>query len=289
MAEWSTLKITTGRPIKERGLSMDLRSKVRELKEVSTIPVIHQKVLKVLEDELSTTSDIQEVIEHDQSIASKVLGMANAAFYGQSRKVDTISQAIYILGLDMVKAIALSVTVFDLMKFKGMDLRELWVHSFRVGIASLLLGEERGERKEALFTAGLIHDLGRAILCQIFEGEYVKVWRLTADLLLKEEERLFGAPHTLVGSWFIDGYLFPEEFAICIRHHHSPAGGGSLLPYVFIADCLVSRDEKGGDTLPLPTNHRVLQRIGVDEKCLERVRSTLKEMEEDILHFYGML
>lgn len=269
---------------------MDLKTRVRELKEVSTIPVIHQRILKVLENEWSTTGDMEEVIEHDQSIASKVLGMANAAFYGQSRRVDSIAQAIYILGLDMVKAIALSVTVFDLLKFKGMDLRDLWVHSFKTGIASLLLGEEKGKDRGALFTAGLIHDLGRAILCQIFEGKYVKVWGLKGKVLLEEEERIFGAPHTLVGSWFVDGYLFPEEFVRCVECHHSPEKGGSLLPILYIADCLISADgDAGGDALPAPQHCEVLQETGINEGCLERISCTLREMESEIFSFYSLV
>ncbi len=261
----------------------DLKARVRGLKEVSTIPIIHQKVLQVLENEWATTGDMEEVIEHDQSIASRILGMANAAFYGQSRKVNTISQAIYILGLDMVKAIALSVTVFDLLRFRHMDLRHLWVHSFKVAMASLLIGEGMGMKGEPLFVSGLIHDIGRAVMCQILGSEYEKVWGLKGEDLLKGEEEAFGAPHTTVGGWFVEGYLFPGELVRSVELHHSPED----MPVVCIADSLVSLDDPGGDGISLTPE--ALERSGIGEEVVEKAGSTLKEMEGDIKEFYGLL
>ena len=114
-----------------------------------------------------------KVIERDQAIAMRVVAASNAAYYGFSGKIRTISQAILILGFDLVRGLAITTTVFNSMPAKEKDrLLELWAHSFETAQAAALIAQRTGAiEKESAFLAGLFHDIGRPVLLQTCETE----------------------------------------------------------------------------------------------------------------------
>ena len=91
----------------------ELRQNVAGMANLSTIPATLQRVLEIVEDENSNTADLVKAIEQDQSLAAKVLAVSNSAFYGYGGRVKSISQAAVILGFNMVRNLAISVSLFD--------------------------------------------------------------------------------------------------------------------------------------------------------------------------------
>ncbi len=280
-----------------------LRLKVEGLREVSTIPTILKKVLEVVEDEGSSAGDLEEVIEHDQSLASRILCMANAAFYGQSRQVDTITRAIYVLGFDMVKCITISITIFDTINCVDEDIvKRLWCHSFEVALLSKLIGEKTGSpRADSAFTAGLLHDIGRAILFQLFGKGYLDhCIRVDADKLLDVEDDIMGAPHPLVGAWFSERCLMPRECVVSIEYHHTPEssilnrydsnGAKELTSIVYLGELLASQRRSGfeSDSIPSPRHKGILKSIGVNKGLIKDVNQVFDEMSGSVEEFYHL-
>lgn len=203
----------------------ELRSRVLEIIKISTIPSMMKKIMEVAEDPSSSVSDLEKLIEHDPAIAARVVGVSNAVFYGFSRKINSISQAILVLGFDMVKGLAVSTTVFNIRQPGfARELAALWGHSFECAMASVLLARKTGlVTKESAFLAGLLHDIGMPIMVQTCGVTYIESYTAGEGSCEKEEES-FGASHAESGAWFADKCKLPPDCVMAIRHHHRPSG-----------------------------------------------------------------
>lgn len=199
-----------------------LRAKVDELTNISTIPSIITRIMELTGNPNTVNHELAKVIERDQSIAMRVLSASNSAFYGFSKKITTLSQAILVIGFDMVRGIALTTSVFNSVPTKHKPLlKELWAHSFRTAEAAAMLAAKTGAvEKETAFLAGLFHDIGRAIILQVNGKEYGDANPFDRNLL--EERKIFGATHSDAGAWLAEKYQLPETVVSAISYHHEP-------------------------------------------------------------------
>ncbi len=202
----------------------ELRSRILEIIKISTIPSMMKKIMDVAEDPGSTVSDLEKLIEQDPAVASRVVAVSNAVFYGFSRKINSISQAILVLGFDMVKGLAVSTTVFNIRQPGfARELAALWGHSFECAMASVLLARKTGLiTKESAFLAGLLHDIGMPIMVQTCGVLYIESYKAEESYHKKEEET-FGACHAEAGAWFAEKCKLPPDCVMAIKHHHDPS------------------------------------------------------------------
>ena len=286
---------------RENEASKRLKKKVEELVRLSTIPVALKKILNVIEDETASHRDLVEAIEHDQSLASRIVSMANTAFYGYAREVRDIQTAVTILGFNMVRNLAISTSLFKLNANHGAmadKLRKLWTHSYEVAVASALIAERTGlAKKDDAFLSGLIADIGRVILYQIYDEVYMKVSNYGREGLLIREEEAFGGDHQMVGAWFLDHYKFPKECVVSLRNHHNPekylsnyrAGSLQMIPTVYLADIIVTRGREGFEfDLPRSASHdEIMASIYFDEAGAREIEEAMANMEDSISGFYA--
>ena len=146
---------------------------VKRIKNLPTVPGIVQKISKMVENPETTPAEVGRLISQDQVLSAKVLRMANSAFFGMSRKISSITQALIVLGFDVVKGLVLSSSVFDMMK-KSMD--GLWEHSIGCAAAAGVLAGHLGRKDaEEVLLAGLLHDLGKVVLILQLPDETAQV------------------------------------------------------------------------------------------------------------------
>lgn len=227
-----------------------LRSMVDGMSSLATIPAILKKIMDLTSSEKTDISDLEKVIKHDKAITARIIGISNSGYYGFSGKVKSISQAILILGFEMVKNLAISTSMFqNVSPEKRVRLQSMWQHSFEVAMAAGIIATKSGAApKEAAFTAGLLHDIGRAVLFQIFDEKYFE--EALPDNLLKREDEAFGATHMEVGYWFARKCGVPEECVRAIKYHHTPemcvdipvnSPQYNLIVITYIANLMVSK------------------------------------------------
>ena len=96
-----------------------LKARINAMTNVSTVPVVLKQIMELTGNPNTVIHDLVAAIERDQAIAMKVVAASNAAFYGFSKKVNTVSQAILVLGFDMVKGLAITTTVFNSVPVKA--------------------------------------------------------------------------------------------------------------------------------------------------------------------------
>jgi putative nucleotidyltransferase with HDIG domain len=214
-----------------------------QIESIPTLESSRMRLFMVLQEESSTLEDIEEVVSSDPAMAAKVVRLANSSFYRHSENHVGIQKALITIGIDLVKCIALSMSVMEAFGSDTALMKTLWRHSYMVGMLAGMLAESRFE-KECLFTGGLLHDLGRMVfLCKAPE-EYLSLCEsVTGWPDHKLERDVFTTDHTVIGEMVAGRWHFPPEVIRIIRHHHEPAGRLSAL--VYLTDQIVSQKEYG--------------------------------------------
>ena len=278
-------------------MATDYRQEViHNIKKLPTLPVIFEKILETIDDPKSSATGLQETIQNDQSISAKVLNMANSAYYGYAKRVSDLSRAVVILGFDMVKNIALSVSVFSLFpQGEGetyFDKEQFWLHS----IASGYLGKIAAEyaqyfEPDKAFIACLLHDIGKVVLDSHFEEEYKKViqTKISQDISLYEaEQQIMGCDHTEIGYILGDKWNFPDELLSAIRYHHNPAQAPqrhAQLTYLTHLVNVICQDEKigeGGSKPPFVVDDKALSVLNIKPSQEKQIREDLQGMNDKL-------
>lgn len=268
--------------------SMDpkaLRSRVENISTIPTIPSVLKQLSTIIENPKISLNEISHFVSQDPALTTKILQMVNSALYGFPGRISSVNHAVMLLGLNVVKGLLLSVSVFEIMHKAMIGLRE---HSIGVAIASKLLARKKGLKEpEEVFVAGLLHDVGKVILTLSWPEEYDRTVRdaeASGIAIFDAERRHFSETHAAVAGWLAEKWHFPAKLCECIANHHRPQTS-SLAPLetsiVHMADVLVKARGLGysGDRLVPDVNPKAWETLGLSE---EDLREILKELEDSV-------
>jgi putative nucleotidyltransferase with HDIG domain len=206
---------------------------IQDLGQIPTMPTIAAKVMQIVNDPHSSAEDVAKFISRDVALTSKVLRLANSAFYGIPRTISSVNSAIVILGFNTIRSLVLSASVLKVFPQKpgiaAFDRKAFWKHSFMVGIASRMVAQIYRKKKmvdmETAFSAGLLHDIGKIILEQFSHEDYLPVLKAAKEKglpLVMVERSLLGMSHADVSGMLVDKWQMPNELKGPIVFHHSP-------------------------------------------------------------------
>lgn len=214
-----------------------VRSILRRIKNLATLPDVVQKLLAMLQDPEVRIERVAQIIRADPAFTTQIMRLVNSAFFGVRGRVTTIHQAIVTLGTNGVRQIALTVSMMD--KFKAMkteEARQLWCHSVLTAQwaqALLKLKTRRRQELEDVFVAGLMHDLGRFVIQQHFlkERDDIRERERLGYPRLEAERETLGLTHPDIGAYLCYFWTFPEPLSQAVLYHHAdPAILRSLPP-----------------------------------------------------------
>jgi len=202
---------------------------IKSMGELPTLPSVFFTVSKMLSDPRTSAVDVGKIVSNDQVIASKILKIANSAFYGFAGRVNTVSHAIAVLGFSSTKNIVLTTSILSTLNLKtpvkGFNLAAFWKHSAAVGaIAKLTAKEVFSQKQEEAFVAGLLHDIGKLILAICAPEDFVKCLDFAVSkkcLFFDAEKELLGITHTEIAAWINQKWKLPTEFATVLTNHHN--------------------------------------------------------------------
>lgn len=187
------------------------------------------KILQLSRDERIGAREIARVIAQDQGFTARLLKIANSPYYGQARAVTTVTQAVPVLGIDTISSLATALGSFAYSlndDGAGLTMREMWEHSIGCAIWGRRLARHIGHRgAEETFTAGLLHDMGKAIFYRFFKAEFAEAVgvALAENIdLLTAERRFFDTDHASAGAVVAAKWNLPAVLIQAIRHHHEP-------------------------------------------------------------------
>ncbi|MCC6765382.1 MAG: HDOD domain-containing protein [Deltaproteobacteria bacterium] len=270
-----------------------LRAEIVNSKDVPTIPVLLLRILRVVDGERASAKDLVDLMQRDQALAGRVLRLANSGFFGCAREVSSLSRAVMLLGFSTVKNLALGIKIWETMASRGgPSITALWEHSALVGAAARAIAQRtRAADPEGVFTAGLLHDLGKVVLRIHFTTVYDAVAAVGGDTPLVVRERdAFGVDHARAGAWLGASWQLPEMIVDACRDHHdelAPATPLGASVVVNLANRLVHWTDMEQGVLA-PEAEAVLGGLGGLSfgTCVE-IAAQLQGQKDDLRVFYG--
>jgi HD-like signal output (HDOD) protein len=196
---------------------------------VASPPLIYERLVQVINDPRSGSADVARVIGEDQGLTARLLRTVNSAFYSFPRPIDSVTQAVTIVGTQQVRDLALAtsvMTMFDDVPADLIDMQSFWHHSLATGtIARVIAGYRREDNVERYFVAGLLHDIGRLIIFQRAGSqarEAIERARESGEPLYVCEAAVLGCDHAQVGDALLAKWNFRGAFREATLHHHRP-------------------------------------------------------------------
>jgi len=224
---------------------------IDKIKDIPTIPTILGEILRITSSENSSIKDLSQIIYSDQSMATKILKMANSSFYRYVQQIKSIDRAIVILGFDEVRAIAVAMSIFDSIYLRkdGVYYSRLrsWNHSLLCGFGTKILAslcKRSNDLESELFVGGLIHDIGKVLMDRYFPESFAKVLEMveeTSMTMESAERQIFGFDHALLAGRLLRKWNFPDQLIDMVQYHHHPDHAGAnqgWIALIFVADLM---------------------------------------------------
>ena len=271
--------IPVGATVRDEGIFGRMEAVVSRISQLPTLPSIAHELQQLVARESSSAKDIEKVIQKEQVLAARILKLSNSAYFGLSRQVSDISQAVTVLGTRRLHDLVMASFVFSQLSSppsKSLDYVHLWEHALATACATESVAEHFRLERDKAFMAGLLHDIGKLVLSIYFPREYDETLRASvrdrAPLVRVEEERL-GITHAEVGYMLLAKWKLPEAYAYSTKYHHQAAPSSphrDLAGMVHVGDILAKAFGVGfGGCFYLETfDERVLQRFDLTEAAL---------------------
>ncbi len=207
----------------------ELQDVLANLSDMPALPSVVAKLTRLIADPKTTANDINDALSSDTGLVTKILKLVNSPYYGFSRRITTITNAVVILGYNQVRNLALSAFIFDKFasgKNAEFDVNGFWKHSIGTAFFGARIARQHNPKlEEDAFICGLLHDLGKFVMALNAAPHASRVLELVKkkDILFYAAEReCLGYNHALLGSIVMEGWNLPETLVEVVRHHHDP-------------------------------------------------------------------
>lgn len=272
-----------------------IKGLISQLSSVPTLPVIYKEIAKEIESREPSAGRIGALISKDPAMTAKILQLANSALLGVRSRISNASQAVSLIGLDMIRALVISAhifTQFEARQMEEMSISRLWKHSLATASVGQAIARAEHASREIVddsFTAGLLHDIGKMILASIMPEKYKAVLQRVAKESLpvsQAEYQAFSCTHAEVGAYLIGIWGLPHAIVEAVALHgcpsKSPTGTFSVLTAVHAADVMVSVGEFSHIPMEQPLDRQHLEALGLadhEAKWRQICEQTLAEMK----------
>ena len=194
-------------------------------------PHIVPQLLALLNRADINTNKIVELISYDPSLTANVMRICNSAYYNRGTPIVSLHHAVTHIGLNETYRIVVAITGSLLLgqaerKRSETEARKLWEHSVTVAMAAQILAQDMGEDQDIVFTAALLHDIGKIA----FAAEEPGLYENRADApdgpsrsLVEIEKEQFGFNHAELGGRLLEAWRFPTSLVAAVRFHHQLA------------------------------------------------------------------
>lgn len=247
------------------------------------MPATAAKLLPLLKDQDTGAGEIEDILRYDPGLTANILKLTNSAYFGIPSRVSSVRQAVMLLGWKRLIQLVMTMCMSALMNkpIPGYDLPrgELWRHSITVSIAAeILVKFLKIAEAEEVFTAALLHDVGKLIL-----GGYVQEDLQTIDDMVNKgisfevaEYIVLGTDHAQVGGRILKNWAFPADLVNAVHWHHNPESCETqcvLSDIVHMANSLGLMTDRGnnGNGDRIEPDPEVTSRLGLKPSHLERL------------------
>lgn len=255
---------------------------IEETRDLVSPPQVHFALLEVLNDPISTSDDMADVIAMDPALTARLLRIVNSPYYGLVRRIDTISRAVTVIGSNELFNLAVAVaatSVFTRLPGSLVNMDCFWRHS----VFTAMVSQELAKRcnvlhPERLFVGGILHDVGSLLLYNERPDtmrDLLMVAQGDEEVMFQAELNRLGYSHAEVGSGIMNLWLLPEPVCTAIGAHHAPLDTPEPSPeacILYLADFLANRSDSGSFAASAQPKGEI------DVEVLKRLNITSKDL-----------
>lgn len=257
------------------------------------------KLLAMIDDPSMRVSQIEKILRQDPGLTANVLRLANSAYFGIPSKVGSIRQAVILLGLkrliQMVIAACVSAIMDKPVPGYALPPGELWRHSIAVSVAAEgLVKELKVDAGEEIFTAALLHDVGKLVLGEFVKDDFKQIETAVSEGIAFEtaETNVLGTNHADTGAQVLTNWSLPAEIVNAVRWHHAPENAdqtSTMLDIVHVANfmSMMIGVGIGRDGLQHQPSVEVTERLGLEPEHLEKVASQTMQWVTELSEVLG--
>ena len=255
------------------------------------MPATAARLMPLLQNPNSSAVQIEDLLKYDPGLTANILKLTNSAYFGLPTRVSSVRQAIMLLGWKRLLQLTMTMCMSALMKkpLPGYDLPrgELWRHSVAVSVAADILVKSLSiTNADEVFTAALLHDIGKLVLGDYVQEDLGKIEQMVGKGISFEvaEYIVLGTNHAQIGARILQSWSLPQELVNAVSWHHDPDHcdhSCMLSDVVHVANILgrMIGYGKGRDEQPVEPDFEVVERLGIGNGHMEKLAEmTLQEV-----------
>ncbi|WP_028584619.1 HDOD domain-containing protein [Desulfogranum mediterraneum] len=272
---------------------------IQQFKQTKTLPHIVTRLAQLINDEDSTLQDFEEVIRQDPALVARLLTLVNSSFFGMSRKVDSISRAVALLGMKNLHNIAVTDAIQGMINTEassaGFSPEQLWAHSAAVGLCCKMIAERIFSiNGDDAYLCGILHDIGLIVELEVArESLFSIIDRLEpgGPSLIELEQEELNTDHGEIGYLLAQEWQISQPLVEAIRDHHhddrslSPNSATGILQMAeYIVNQLGFAVKEG---LSIPLSAELASHIQKNVEEYKVLAEDLPEELENTTNMYG--
>lgn len=250
----------------KQSADMDSKDKLANLRliDLPSLPTLLMEALQYTDpDGNQSLTSLADKISQDPPMVVRILRIANSPFYGMSREISSLQQAIVLLGLNRVRDMLLGVCFSKMLpvRHKDFDYPLFLHHSMAVADCARQLAIYTGIGQDIAFTAGLLHDIGRLLMVLLFPDDFSRIINEPHPNNVETEQRIMGFDHAELGSKAARHWNLPVAIQEAIEQHETPPTQGAAISpglLIYTANLLVTEAEQG-DAAGLERQEAIVQ------------------------------
>lgn len=263
---------------------------LNQVKQLPPSPALLPELLRLLNESDVNSSQVVRLISYDPALTASVLQLCNSCGQSAASPVSTLEEAIVRLGFGQVYDLVATSSVGRLLRTKHdqphADQHELWRHSVTTAVAAQLIARDLGDDANVVFTAALLHDIGKIILFDALDMKYAKLVEEVEKnqySLIDAEKRVLGVHHADIGGRLLSRWKFPMNLSAAVLFHHYPAAAGPhqrLASLIYLGNLIayLIGFGYGKQALALHGRSEALEILGIEgERLPEYMMSTYAE------------
>jgi putative nucleotidyltransferase with HDIG domain len=262
-----------------------------QVKSFPGMPATAARLMPLLQNPDSSAGKIEDILKYDPGLTANILKLTNSAYFGLPSRVSSVRQAIMLLGWKRLLQLVMTMCMSALMKkpVPGYDLPrgDLWRHSVAVSVAADLLVKSLSiSDADEVFTAALLHDIGKLVLGDYVQEDLEKIEGMVSKGISFEvaEYVVLGTNHAAIGARILQNWSLPRELVNAVSWHHDPESCDHyclLSDVVHVANIVGRRVGfgKGRNGQVLEPSLEVAERLGINQNHIDTLaEQTLQEV-----------
>ncbi len=259
---------------------------VDEVKDLPTFPEHIIEIQSMCRKENVTIGELAKKISLDPSLTASVLKLSNSAGFITSKKIESIVEAVKIIGLKNLNSILMASSAKKIMDERYSSFKDIWSHCNKAAFYSRLLAQKLGLNKisDMVFLSSMLHDLGKIILLSANQELTDQIEKISATRQMRTstvlEEVSMGVSHSTIGKMIAEKWNFPTYIREAISFHHSPLQASEenrdLVFITYLANSLCLIEEKKFDFFYMEDEVLKRYKLESEEKFIE-MHNSFKE------------